>query len=212
MNVLITGTTGLLGTQVVNWFTKYYPSYEITILNDLSDVSVINHLFSMNNFDSVIHLAATLGQNTQGTSNILNVANAFWFGNQYAHRFLFVTPDIYAGELLLKEYNGKFGMNLLVASCTEPYASSDFPFVFSEIAENNINVNKTIPLYTKGQQVPNWFWVENQACAIDILFHQAEAGRSSYTIGGMNAWKRSDLEYNPIIQPLAYEYSSVSAR
>lgn len=211
MKVLVTGTTGLLGKQVINWFNQYYPTYEITKLNDLSDVGVINHLFAMNKFDSVIHLAATLGQNTQGTSNLLNVANACWFGKQDAHRFLFVTPDIYAGELLLREYNGKFGMNLLVSSCTEAYASSDFPFVFSGIAESNIHAKNTVPLYTKGQQVPDWFWVEDEACAIDILFHQAEAGRS-YTIGGMNAWKRSDLEYNPIIQPLAYEYSTVSAR
>ncbi len=209
MKVLITGTTGFLGKQVINWFTQYYPTYEITTLNDLSDLSVISHLFKLNKFDSVIHLAATLGQNTQGTSNLLNVANASWFGNQNAHRFLFVTPDIYAGELLLREYHGKFGMNLLVTNCREAFASEDFPFVYAEIAQHNINAKNTVPLYVRGQQVPEWFWVEEEACALDILFHQAEAGKA-YTVGGMNAWKRSELEYNPIIQPLAYEYSTVN--
>jgi dTDP-glucose 4,6-dehydratase len=210
MKVLVTGSTGLLGNQVVKWFLQYYPDYQITTLNDLSDASVINHLFSTNQFDSVIHLAPTLGQNTQGSRNLLNAANTNWFGNQDAHRFLFITSDLREGENLLNEFQGQYGMNLLVSSCQEAYASSDFPFVFSSIAEQNIESKNSIPVYSKGQQVPEWFWVEEQACAIDVLFHQAEAGKV-YSIGGMNSWKRSDLEYSPIVK-LNEQYQHVSAQ
>lgn len=211
MKVLVTGSTGSLGNQVVKWFLQYYPDYQITTLNDLSDAGVINHLFSANQFDSVIHLAPTLGQNTQGSRNLLNAANACWFGNPDEHRFLFITSDLHQGEILLREYHAQYGMNLLVSSCEEAYASADFPFVFSAIAEQNIASKNNIPVYSKGQQVPEWFWVEEEACAIDVLFHQAEGGKV-YAIGGMNAWKRSDLEYNPIVQPNEHHYHQISAR
>lgn len=211
MKVLVTGTTGELGKQVINWFSEYYSDYQLVELNDLSDASVINNLFATQNFDSVIHLAAKQGQSTEGTLNLLQAANANWASNQDAHRFLFLTGDLYEAELMLREYHDKQGMNLLVSSCEETFSSADFPFVYSAIAQQNISGNNTVPLYAKAQEVPEWFWVEDQACAIDILFHQAEAGKT-YSIGGMNAWKRSDLEYNPIVQHLQHSYSAANAR
>jgi dTDP-glucose 4,6-dehydratase len=211
MKVLITGTTGVLGNQVVKWFLQYYPHYQITTLNDLTDVGVVNHLFQANQFDSVIHLAATLGQNAQGTRNLLNAANASWFNNQDEHRFLFISSDVYAAEALVHEFNGSYGMNLLASSCEEAYASPDFPFVYSAIAQQNVDAKNTIPVYSKGQEVPEWFWVEEEACAIDILFHQAEAGKI-YSVGGMNAWRRSDLEYSPIVKPNEYHLQKVTAQ
>jgi dTDP-glucose 4,6-dehydratase len=211
MKVLVTGTTGELGKQVINWFSEYYSDYRLVELNDLSDKNVINNLFESQNFDSVIHLASSLGQNTQDLRNLLAAANTNWANNLDAHRFLLISSDLFTGELMLREYHDIHGMNLLVSSCEDTFASSDFPFVFSGIAQQNISSKNVVPLYTRGQEVPEWFWVDEPACAIDILFHQAEAGKT-YSIGGMNAWKRSDLEYNPIVQPMEHRYSTVNVR
>lgn len=211
MNVLVTGTAGELGKQVVNWFSKYYTDYRLVELNDLSDISVLNNLFDAQHFDAVIHFASTPGENTYGTANVLQVANAKWSSDQDAHRFLLITSDLFEAELILREYHDNKGMNLLVSSCEDTFASSDFPFVFASVAQQHISSNNTVPVYTRGQEVPEWFWVEEQACAVDILFHQAEAGKT-YSIGGMNAWKRSDLEYSPIVQPMQHSYSTVNAR
>jgi len=211
MKLLVTGTAGEFGKQVINWFSKYYTDYKLVEMNDLSDFGAIKSLFESQNFDSVIQIDAATAQSTQGTRNLIQVANACWTGNQDAHRFLLITADSFESELLLREYHDAEGMNLLISSFEETYASPDFPFVFSAIAQQNISAENTIPLYTKGQAVPEWFWVEEPACAVDVLFHQAEAGKA-YSIGGMNAWKRSDLEYNPIIQPLEHRYSTANAR
>lgn len=211
MNVLVTGTVGELGKQVINWFSKYYTEYKIVELNDLSDIGVINNLFATQKFDSVIHLAQASVQNTQNTRNLLQTAHESWVADLDAHRFLFITADPFQGELILREFHDAKGMNLLVSSFEETFASPDFPFVFSAVAQQHIAANNIIPLYIKGQEVPEWFWVEEPACAVDVLFHQAEAGKA-YSIGGMNAWKRSDLEYNPIIQQVEHRYATVNAR
>ncbi len=211
MKVLVTGTTGKLGKQVINWFSQYYSDYQIVELSDLADAAVINHLFTTQQFDSVIHIAVGGTPNPKGTNTLLAAANAHWSGNQDAHRFLLVTADMFGAELLLREYHEAQGMNLLVSSCEETFASEDFPFVYSGIAQQQVASNNGTPVYAKGQEVPEWFWVDSEACALDVLFHQAEAGKA-YTVGGMNAWKRSDLEYNPIVQLLQHTFSTANAR
>jgi dTDP-glucose 4,6-dehydratase len=211
MKVLVTGSTAELGKQVVNWFTRYYNDYQLIELNDLSDPELLNDLFITQQFDTVIHLPASSTENTQDLRNLLQAAQQSWAGNQDAHRFLLITTDPFQGELLLREYHDANGMNLLVSSCEPTFDSPDFPFVFSAIAQQNISSKQSVPVYAKGQEVPEWFWVEEQACAIDILFHQAEAGKT-YSIGGMNNWKRSDLEYNPVVQTIPHHYSTANAR
>jgi dTDP-glucose 4,6-dehydratase len=211
MKVLVTGSTAELGKQVVNWFAQYYNDYQLIALDDLSDAELLNDLFVTQQFDAVIHLPAPATENTQGLRNLLEAAQGSWAANHDAHRFLLITTNPFQGELLLREYHNGHGMNLLVSSCEPTFDSPDFPFVFSAIAQQNISSKQTVPVYAKGQEVPEWFWVEEHACAIDILFHQAEAG-PTYTIGGMNAWKRGDLEYNPIVQHTQQSYSTVNAR
>lgn len=211
MKVLITGSTSELGKQVVNWFTTYYNDYQFIELNDLSDSAFLSGLFKTQNFDAVLHLPATATENRQGLRNLLQAAQGSWADNQDAHRFLLITANPYEGELMLKEYHQQYGMNLLVSSCEPTFDTPDFPFVFSSIAQAQISSNQTVPVYAKGQEVPDWFWVEEPACAIDILFHQAEAGKT-YSIGGMNNWKRSDLEYSPVVQTVLQNYSIANAR
>ena len=211
MKVLVTGSTAELGKQVVNWFAQYYNDYQLIALDDLSDAELLNDLFATQQFDAVIHLPATNTENTDDLRNLLQAAQGSWSANQDAHRFLLITTNAFQGELLLREYHAGHGMNLLVSSCEPTFDSPDFPFIFSAIAQQNISNKQTVPVYAKGQEVPEWFWVEEPACAIDVLFHQAEAGKV-YSIGGMNNWKRSDLEYNPVVQTLPHNYSLANAR
>lgn len=211
MKVLVSGTTGELGKQVFNWFSKYYNDYQLLAMDDLSDASVLKDLFLTQKIDAVIHLSSSVGQTPSGTRNLLQAAQASWVSSNDAHRFLLITADLFEGELLLRQYHDEKGMNLLVSSCEETFESPDFPFVYAAMAEQNISSENTIPVYMKGQEVPQWFWVEEQACAIDVLFHQAEAGKT-YSIGGMNAWKRSTLEYNPIVQHTQSSYTTANAR
>jgi dTDP-D-glucose 4,6-dehydratase len=201
MKLLITGASTLLGSQVLSWFKQYYPEIQISTLEDLSDARVVTKLLQVENFDAVIHLGVCGQFGTTGTKLLLEVAKACWQGDNLIKRFLYVSSEsIEANQALLRKYKD---MSLIISSCRESFASSAFPRAFREIAEKNLTDNNTIPVYANGQEVPAWFWVNSQACAIDVLFHQGEAGLI-YNIGGMNAWKSAGMEINHPLQGKAY--------
>ena len=57
---------------------------------------------------------------------------------------------------------------------------------------NNIKLQKSLPIYGKGENIRDWLWVEDHASAIDLIFHDGELGET-YNIGGHNEWKNIDL-------------------
>jgi dTDP-glucose 4,6-dehydratase len=57
---------------------------------------------------------------------------------------------------------------------------------------HNIQNNKPLPVYGKGENVRDWLYVIDHARAIDDVFHQGKLGET-YNIGGFNEWKNIDL-------------------
>jgi dTDP-glucose 4,6-dehydratase len=203
MKMLITGASTVLGSQVISRFKQYYPEIQISTLDDLSE-GVINDLFTMHKFESVIHLGASDIPDFQGTKMLLDAANANWAGQHWFRRFLYVSAeDLSINEQLIREYND---MTLVISTCSECFASSDFPMEHIALANDNMIQNKSVPLYTHGQPVNSWFWVSDDACAIDVIFNQGEAGLI-YNIGGMNTWRNPDTDYKDLItsKPFALE-------
>ncbi|MBL0330540.1 MAG: dTDP-glucose 4,6-dehydratase [Bacteroidetes bacterium] len=135
--ILITGGAGFIGSHVVRLFVNKYPNYQIVNLDkltyagnlnnlkdvetksnytfvkgDITDATFINELFTLHNFDGVIHLAAEshvdrsisnplefVMTNVIGTVNLLNAAKQNWKDNYAAHRFYHVSTDEVYGTL-----------------------------------------------------------------------------------------------------------------
>lgn len=135
--ILITGGAGFIGSHVVRCFVNKYPDYQIFNLDaltyagnlenikdienkpnytfvkgDIVDESFINELFSIHNFDGVLHLAAEshvdrsiedplafVKTNVIGTMNLLNAAKNQWKDNFGGKRFYHISTDEVYGSL-----------------------------------------------------------------------------------------------------------------
>lgn len=157
--------------------------------------------------------------NVVGTVNLLNAAREHWAGQYDQKRFYHVSTDEVYGALgdtglfteetrydphspysaskaasdhFVRAYHDTYGLDIVISNCSNNYGSHHFPEKLIPLAINNIQHNKPIPIYGKGENVRDWLWVEDHAHAIDLIFHRSESGQT-YNIGGHNEWTNIDL-------------------
>ena len=158
--------------------------------------------------------------NVVGTVNLLNAAKTTWNGNYDKKRFYHVSTDEVYGSLgegsemftektaydphspysaskassdhFVRAYHDTYGIDCVISNCSNNYGSFHFPEKLIPLAIHNIQQNKAIPIYGKGENIRDWLWVEDHARAIDLIFHQAKTG-TTYNIGGHNEWTNIDL-------------------
>jgi len=203
--ILITGGASTIGLQVVRRFVTNYPDLEIITVDraelplsanalneleqkpnykfvqgDLTDTAFVDGLFKLYRISAVINLVG--GANEKATLNVLNCGKKYWKEAYFMHRFYHVaTEDMGQAfssanasfELIVMDYYEREGMDIVISNCST-YSDST-------------HTDKPIPVYTEVQEISEWLWVEDQACAIDVLFHQAESGHF-YNIGGQKEW------------------------
>lgn len=197
--ILVTGGAGFIGSHLVRLLVNKYPHYEIFNLDcltyagnlenlkdvenrnnyhflkaDITNGNAVDKLFSVHNFDQVIHLAAEshvdrsitdplafARTNIMGTLNLLQAARKLWEGDWVGKLFYHISTDEVYGTL------GKEGFFTETTSYdpNSPYsaskASSDhfvraygetygLPYVISNCSNNygpNQFPEKLIPLF-----------------------------------------------------------------
>lgn len=157
--------------------------------------------------------------NVIGTVNLLNAARNEWKENFDAHRFYHVSTDEVYGSLgetgmftettaydphspyssskassdhFVRAYHDTYGMDIVISNCSNNYGSHHFPEKLIPLCIHNIQNNKSLPIYGKGENIRDWLWVEDHARAIDLIYHKAKTG-NTYNIGGHNEWTNIDL-------------------
>lgn len=157
--------------------------------------------------------------NVIGTVNLLNAARKTWKDNPEDKLFYHVSTDEVYGSLgseglfteetrydphspysaskassdhFVRAYHDTYNLPVVLSNCSNNYGSYQFPEKLIPLFINNIQNNKPLPVYGKGENVRDWLWVEDHARAIDVIFHNGKKGET-YNIGGHNEWKNIDL-------------------
>ncbi len=157
--------------------------------------------------------------NVIGTVNLLNAARHAWKEQPEGKLFYHVSTDEVYGSLgdegiftettrydphspysaskassdhFVRAYHDTFGLPVVISNCSNNYGSYQFPEKLIPLFIHNIQNNKPLPVYGKGENVRDWLWVEDHARAIDVIFHRGKMGET-YNIGGHNEWKNIDL-------------------
>ena len=97
-----------------------------------------------------------------------------------------------SSDHFVRAYHDTYGMPTIVTNCSNNYGPYQFPEKLIPLFINNIRHGKPLPVYGKGENVRDWLFVEDHACAIDLIFHEGKIA-DTYNIGGFNEWKNIDL-------------------
>ena len=179
------------------------------------------HLAAESHVDrSITHPSEFVFTNVIGTVNLLNAAREIWKDDAEGKLFYQISTDEVYGALkmddpmfnettrycphspysaskasadhFVRAYHDTFGLPTVISNCSNNYGSYQFPEKLIPLFINNIENNRPLPVYGKGENIRDWLWVEDHVRAIDLIFHKGEIG-GTYNIGGFNEWKNIDL-------------------
>ena len=180
----------------------------------------IIHLAAESHVDrSIVAPMEFVVTNVIGTVNLLNAAKDTWKGNFEDKRFYHVSTDEVYGSLhdgsfflettsydpqspysaskassdhFVRAYHNTYKLPVVLTNCSNNYGPNQFPEKLLPLFINNIQTNKPLPVYGKGENIRDWLFVIDHARAIDTVYHKGKIGET-YNIGGHNEWTNIDL-------------------
>lgn len=118
--------------------------------------------------------------------------NGFFTENTSYHPNSPYSASKASADHFVRAYHHTYGLPVLISNCSNNYGPCQFPEKLIPLAINNIKNNKPVPVYSRGENVRDWLWVEDHAQAIDLIFHKGKTGET-YNVGGSNEWKNIDV-------------------
>ena len=188
-------------------------------LFNLHSIDGVIHLAAESHVDrSITNPDEFILTNVVGTLNLLNACKSSWKvfdGKCFYHistdevygslgeEGLFIEETPYdprspysaskaSSDHIVRAYGHTYQLPIKISNCSNNYGSFQFPEKLIPLMINNIKLQKSLPIYGKGENVRDWLWVEDHASAIDLIFHDGEIGET-YNIGGHNEWKNIEL-------------------
>ena len=188
-------------------------------LFNLHSIDGVIHLAAESHVDrSITNPDEFILTNVVGTLNLLNACKSSWKvfdGKCFYH---ISTDEVYgslgedglfteetpydprspysaskaSSDHIVRAYGHTYKLPIKISNCSNNYGSFQFPEKLIPLMINNIKLQKSLPIYGKGENVRDWLWVEDHAIAIDLIYHNGELGET-YNIGGHNEWKNIDL-------------------
>ncbi len=193
----------------------------INALFETEQFNAVIHLAAESHVDrSITNPLEFVMTNVIGTVNLLNAARVLHKANpDLFKRFYHVSTDEVYGALgdegmflettaydphspysaskassdhFVRAYYDTYKLPCVISNCSNNYGPNHFPEKLIPLCIHNIQNNRPLPIYGKGENVRDWLYVIDHARAIDTIFHKAQLG-TTYNIGGHNEWKNIDV-------------------
>ncbi|MDF3125768.1 dTDP-glucose 4,6-dehydratase [Rheinheimera sp. 1928-s] len=90
-----------------------------------------------------------------------------------------------SSDHLVRAWQRTYGLPVIVTNCSNNYGPYHFPEKLIPLIILNALAGKPLPVYGKGNQIRDWLYVEDHACALYKVVTKGEVGET-YNIGGHN--------------------------
>jgi dTDP-glucose 4,6-dehydratase len=85
---------------------------------------------------------------------------------------------------LVRAYHNTYGLPVTISNTSNNFGPFQFPEKFIPLTITNILEDKKVPVYTPGNQVRDWLYVDDHCWAIDLILDKGRVGET-YLIGGL---------------------------
>jgi dTDP-glucose 4,6-dehydratase len=90
-----------------------------------------------------------------------------------------------SSDHLAKAWQRTYGLPVVVSNCSNNYGPYHFPEKLIPLTILNALAGQRLPVYGKGENVRDWLYVEDHACALDLIIERGRPGET-YNVGGRN--------------------------
>lgn len=97
-----------------------------------------------------------------------------------------------SSDHLVRAWLRTFGLPTIVTNCSNNYGPYHFPEKLIPLTILNALQGKSLPVYGNGQQIRDWLYVDDHACALYTVVTKGKIGET-YNIGGHNEQKNIDV-------------------
>lgn len=96
-----------------------------------------------------------------------------------------------SSDHLVRAWHHTYGLPTVITNCSNNYGPYQFPEKLIPLVILNAKEGRPIPVYGKGDNVRDWLYVGDHACALRRVLENGEIGET-YNIGGHN--EKTNLE------------------
>jgi dTDP-glucose 4,6-dehydratase len=79
-------------------------------------------------------------------------------------------------DMLVRSHYRTFGLNVVITRCSNNYGPHQDVTKLIPRFITLLLQNKKVPLYSKGEHIREWIYVEDHVRAIDLVFHKGQSG------------------------------------
>ncbi|MEJ1958828.1 MAG: dTDP-glucose 4,6-dehydratase [Nitrosomonadales bacterium] len=96
-----------------------------------------------------------------------------------------------SADHLVRAWHHTYGLPVVTTNCSNNYGPYHFPEKLIPLIILNAVNGKPLPIYGKGDNIRDWLYVDDHACALRLVLEQGRLGET-YNIGGWN--EKTNLE------------------